>query len=92
MKQFIINKFTSRKFWTCVSMIVSGLIMMFGVAETSAETIAGAITACGGAIGYMIAEGIIDAKNAGVVVENVGTIIDEIIPDEEVGVDAEDNH
>lgn len=91
MKQFL-KKLTSRKFLTCMSMVISGVIMMFDVAETSAETIAGAITACVGAVGYMIVEGIIDAKNVGTVVDNVGVIIDEIIPDEEVGVDAEDNN
>lgn len=72
------DKLTSRKFWVAIATIVSGILMMFGFADTSIETIAGAVVALGGAVGYMIAEGIVDAKRIGVAVENAATIIEEL--------------
>lgn len=78
MKEQIIRKLTSRKFWVGLAGIVSGLIMIFGFAETSAETIAGAIITIGSAVGYMISEGIVDAKNVGQVLEGAETIVKEL--------------
>lgn len=78
MKETIIRKLTSRKFWIGVAGMVSGLIIIFGHAETSAETIAGAIIAIGSAFGYMISEGIVDAKNISSVLESIERIINEI--------------
>lgn len=89
MKEKILKKITSRKFWVAISMIVSGLLMMFGFAETSVETIAGAVIAIGGAVGYMIAEGMIDAKSVGTIIDSVGEVIEDLVPDEEKG-DGED--
>lgn len=63
MKEQIILKLTSRKFWVGLGGMVAGLIMMFGFAETSAETISGAIITIGSAVGYMLSEGIVDAQN-----------------------------
>jgi phage-related holin len=78
MKEKILRKLTSRKFWVGIAGIVSGLIMIFGFAETSAETIAGAIITIGSAVGYMISEGIVDAKNVGQVLEGAETIVKEL--------------
>lgn len=78
MKEQIFRKLTSRKFWVALSGIVAGLVMMFGYAETSAETISGAILAIGSAVGYMMAEGIVDAKNIGQILEGAEVIIGEI--------------
>lgn len=78
MKEKILRKLTSRKFWVGIAGIVSGLIMIFGFAETSAETIAGAIITIGSAVGYMISEGIVDAKNVGQVFEGAETIVKEL--------------
>lgn len=78
MKEKILRKLTSRKFWVGIAGIVSGLIMIFGFAETSAETIAGAIITIGSAVGYMISEGIVDAKNVGQVLESAETIVKEL--------------
>lgn len=75
---WIIQKLTSRKFWVAVATIISGLVMMFGYADTEAETIAGAILSIGGAIGYMITEGMVDAKSLGQILENGEVIIEEI--------------
>lgn len=84
MREWIIQKLTSRKFWLGVTGVVSGLIMMFGVAETDVETISGALLAIGSAVGYMITEGIVDAKSLGQILEN-GEIIYEEISDKKDG-------
>ena len=63
MKEWIIQKIMSRKFWVGLGGMVAGLIMMFGYAETSAETISGAIITIGSAVGYMLSEGMVDAQN-----------------------------
>lgn len=61
MKAQIIQKLTSRKFWTAVASIVSGVVLLFGYAETTAETIAGAVLIIGGAMSFNVAEGTADA-------------------------------
>ncbi len=81
MKEWIIQKLTSRKFWLGVTGVVSGLIMMFGVAETDTETISGALLAIGSAVGYMITEGMVDAKSLGQILENGEIIYEEIKKD-----------
>lgn len=78
MKTQIIQKLTSRKFWIGLAGVVAGICYMFGYAETTAETIAGAIVTIGSAVGYMIAEGIVDAKNLGQILEGAEIIVDEI--------------
>lgn len=78
MKEQIFRKLTSRKFWIGVSGVVAGLVMMFGFAETSAETISGAVLAIGSAVGYMLSEGIVDAKNIGKILEGAEIIVGEI--------------
>lgn len=78
------QKLTSRKFWIAVSTIVSGLLMMFGFAETSIETISGAILILGGATGYLVAEGVIDAARIKQVVDAVIDVV-EVVGDEVSG-------
>ena len=63
MDKFL-QKLTSRKFWVAVSSIVTGIVLLFGADEGLAEQISGAVMVLGGAIGYMIAEGLIDAAHA----------------------------
>lgn len=75
------QKLTSRKFWIAVSTIVSGLLMMFGFAETSIETISGAILVLGGATGYLVTEGVIDAARIKQVVDAVIDVV-EVVGDE----------
>lgn len=84
MKTWIIQKLTSRKFWLGITGVVSGLIMMFGVADTDVETITGALLAIGSAVGYMITEGMVDAKSLGQIFEN-GEIIYEEMTDKKDG-------
>ncbi len=57
-----VNKLTSRKFWVAVAAFVSGLIVAFkGDAET-AETVSGIILQGAAVLGYLLAEGLADAK------------------------------
>ena len=72
------QKLTSRKFWVAVATILSGVLMMLGFAETSVEVIAGAVVALGGSVGYMIAEGMVDAQNIVTIVESGAVIADEV--------------
>lgn len=78
MKERIFQKLTSRKFWVAISTIAAGLVLMFGFAETDAETISGAVLTIGGAIMYMITEGIVDAKRVGQILEGAEIIVEEI--------------
>lgn len=60
--QTIKQKLSSRKFWVAVATIVSGILMIFGYAETDIQAITGAILTIGGAIGYMVSEAVVDSK------------------------------
>ena len=78
MKELIIQKLTSRKFWVAIATMVSGLVMLFGYSDTEVETITGAILLIGGAIGYMIAEGSVDAKSIGTILEGAEIVVDKL--------------
>lgn len=59
-----IEKLTSRKLWVAVAAFVSGLIVAFkGDAET-AEVVSGIILQGAAVLGYLLAEGLVDAKGA----------------------------
>lgn len=59
-----IEKLTSRKLWVAVAAFVSGLIVAFkGDAET-AEVVSGIILQGAAVLGYLLAEGLVDAKAA----------------------------
>lgn len=59
-----VNKLTSRKLWVAVAAFVSGLIVAFkGDAET-AEVVSGIILQGAAVLGYLLAEGLVDAKGA----------------------------
>lgn len=60
-----VNKLTSRKLWVAIAAFVSGLIVAFkGEAET-AEVVSGIILQGAAVLGYLLAEGLVDAKSAG---------------------------
>lgn len=66
------RKLSSRKLWLAVAGFVSGLILAFGGAESTAATVSGCILQGAAVIGYLLAEGLTDAegvKSAGSVVE-----------------------
>ena len=83
MKEQIIRKLTSRKFLTGLSLVVSGLLLIFGFADSTAETIAGAVMTICGAVGYMLAEAKVDANSAGALFDAVEAVIGALVPDDE---------
>jgi hypothetical protein len=58
------RKLTSRKFWLALAAFVSGLIVAFGGAESTANTVAGVILQGAAVLGYLLAEGLADAAGA----------------------------
>ncbi len=77
-----VQKFTSRKLWVAVAAFVSGLIVAFkGDAET-AETVSGIILQGAAVLGYLLAEGLVDAKSASAPTIIDGEVLSEIIPPE----------
>ena len=79
-----VNKLTSRKLWVAVAAFVSGLIVAFkGDAET-AEVVSGIILQGAAVLGYLLAEGLVDAKGAGgEVIVNAVPLAETEPPDEE---------
>jgi hypothetical protein len=63
-KTDIIRKLTSRKLWLAVALFVSGLIVAFGGAKETAETVSGCIMQGAAVLGYLLAEGLTDAARA----------------------------
>lgn len=70
------RKLTSRKFWIAVATMVSGILMMFGVADGTVEVISGAIVTVSGAIVYMIMEGKVDKQHTGEIIDSVDNVVD----------------
>ena len=58
------RKLTSRKLWIAIAGFVSGLIIAFGGAENTAETVSGVILQGASVVGYLLAEGLRDAADA----------------------------
>ena len=58
------RKLTSRKLWLAVAAFVSGLIVAFGGAESTANTVTGVILQGAAVLGYLLAEGLTDAAAA----------------------------
>lgn len=59
-----VQKLTSRKLWVAVAAFVSGLIVAFKGDAEVAETISGIILQGAAVLGYLLAEGLVDAKAA----------------------------
>lgn len=80
-----VNKLTSRKLWVAVAAFVSGLIVAFkGDAET-AEVVSGIILQGAAVLGYLLAEGLVDAKGAENVTVVPGELLDEYVPPDNEG-------
>ena len=77
------QKLTSRKFWVAIGTILSGLVMMFGYGEETASIICGSIVTIGGAIGYMVAEGMADAARIKEVFNTAVDAVDTLIGDKD---------
>ena len=75
-----VNKLTSRKLWVAVAAFVSGLIVAFkGDAET-AEVVSGIILQGAAVLGYLLAEGLVDAKGVGTEINVITDQQEEYIP------------
>lgn len=70
MKDNIIRKLTSRKFWLAAAAFVSGIIAAFGGDAETAETISGCIMAGAAVVAYIIGEGFTDSISAESTKEN----------------------
>lgn len=82
-KNDIFRKLTSRKLWMAVALFVSGLIVAFGGAKETAETVSGCIMQGAAVLGYLLAEGLTDAASAGTVGVLPGIDVD-ILTDEQL--------
>lgn len=56
------QKLTSRKFWLAIVGFVTPLMIAFGVSENETAQIAAIIMAGADVIGYVLAEGLVDAS------------------------------
>ena len=57
------RKLTSRKWWMSVSVLIIGLIQMFGFSEQVVSQISGTIMAVASVVAYTIGEGLADSTN-----------------------------
>lgn len=64
------KKLSSRKFWLAVVGLISGILTLFKMPESDVAQIGGVIMAVGSVVSYILAEGFIDAANAGYVYED----------------------
>jgi len=70
-KEAIIRKLTSRKLWVALAGFVAGLYVALGGDAETAETVSGLIMSGASVLGYLLAEGLTDAAEAGAPVEVV---------------------
>lgn len=59
------RKLSSRKFWVALVGFVTALLVSFNVDSGSVEHIASIIMSFASLIAYIVAEGLVDAKNVG---------------------------
>lgn len=58
------RKLTSRKFWLAMVGFMTPLLLAFGMAENEVTQITAIIMAGADVLAYILAEGMVDAKNA----------------------------
>ena len=58
-------KLTSRKLWVAIAGIISGIVLM-----VNGNTVEGASTLVASVVGYLLAEGLIDAKRVKTVIDS----------------------
>lgn len=74
------QKISSRKLWAAVAGVIVGLAMVFGLDETTVNTVSGAVVAVASVITYIVTEGKIDAegvKNAIIEIQEAADILEE---------------
>ena len=57
------KKLTSRKFWLAIVGFITPLLLAFGVTETDVTQVTAIIMAGADVLAYILAEGMVDAKN-----------------------------
>ena len=57
------KKLTSRKLWVAIAGFISGLILAFGGGEGIASAVSGVILQGASIVGYLLAEGLVDASH-----------------------------
>ena len=75
-------KLSSRKLWAAVVGMVMGLAMVFGLDETTASTVAGAVVSVASVVTYIVTEGRIDAAAVGEAAGKVQDAIDAMTGEE----------
>ena len=75
-------KLSSRKLWAAVVGMVMGLAMVFGLDETTASTVAGAVVSVASVVTYIVTEGRIDAAAVGEAAGKVQEAIDAVTGEE----------
>lgn len=65
------RKLTSRKFWAAVCSFVTMMMIYLGHAESDAQQVAALIMAGASVVAYIIGEGMADAGNGAIYVEDV---------------------
>ena len=75
-------KLSSRKLWAAVVGMVMGLAMVFGLDETAASTVAGAVVSVASVVTYIVTEGRIDAAAVGDAAGKVQDAIDAVTGEE----------
>ena len=63
------RKLSSRKLWAAAAGVVTGLAMVFGLDESTINSVAGAVVSVVSVAAYIITEGKIDAKSVKPAVE-----------------------
>lgn len=64
MKDDIIRKLTSRKFWAAVVGFVTGLLLYLGKSQGETEQIGALIMSAASVVAYIVGEGLADAAGA----------------------------
>lgn len=63
------KKLTSRKFWTAVCTLITNILAFFNCGDEIAVKVTALVMASAVVIAYIIGEGLVDAANAGPVIE-----------------------
>ena len=79
MKDDIVRKLTSRKFWLAIAGLITGIVGFLKSPTTDAETITSLVLALGSVVAYVISEGLVDAARE----NNVPYVIEDDKPPEE---------
>ena len=82
----MVNKLKSRKLWTALLGIASGIAIAFGVDQETVGIVAGAAVSLGSTVAYIITEGRIDAAAVGNTAQQVQDAIDAVSGVEDGGV------